>query len=308
MSTRHHANGKLLISGEYFVLDGALALALPVALGQSLEVHPPLKRGLIHWRSLDVEGASWFEGLFSGATGQYIDGSDAATGQRLEDIFQAIFRLQPGFALAFEGAQLITRLEFDRHWGLGSSSTLLALLAHWSGADAYQLLRLTFGGSGYDLACALATEPIFYQLENGLPQINPAPLAPVFHQQLYFVYLNEKQNSRLGIQRYHKLGGARPEQLTAISRISQELCTASSVETFSNLLLEHEQLVSQTLDLPRAQQLHFPDFPGVIKSLGAWGGDFVLAVPSSPAFDAQAYFEGKGFGTIFPFAALSQGH
>ena len=29
--------------------------------------------------------------------------------------------------------------------------------------------------------------------------------------------------------------------------------------------------------MPRAQDLYFPDFKGVIKSLGAWGGDFVLA-------------------------------
>ena len=33
-----HANGKLLISGEYLVLDGALALAVPTRFGQNLQV------------------------------------------------------------------------------------------------------------------------------------------------------------------------------------------------------------------------------------------------------------------------------
>ena len=34
----YNANGKLLLTGEYLVLKGALALAIPVRLGQSLTV------------------------------------------------------------------------------------------------------------------------------------------------------------------------------------------------------------------------------------------------------------------------------
>jgi len=37
-SQSFYGNGKLLLSAEYFVLDGAVALALPTKLGQSLHV------------------------------------------------------------------------------------------------------------------------------------------------------------------------------------------------------------------------------------------------------------------------------
>ena len=35
-----YSNGKLLISGEYFVLDGAKCLALPCKKGQLLKIKP----------------------------------------------------------------------------------------------------------------------------------------------------------------------------------------------------------------------------------------------------------------------------
>jgi len=34
----YRSNGKLLLTGEYVVLDGALSLALPTTLGQRLTV------------------------------------------------------------------------------------------------------------------------------------------------------------------------------------------------------------------------------------------------------------------------------
>ena len=40
MTTTFNAHGKLLLTGEYFVLDGALALALPCKLGQSMSIQP----------------------------------------------------------------------------------------------------------------------------------------------------------------------------------------------------------------------------------------------------------------------------
>ena len=36
MKTTYYSNGKLLITGEYLVLDGAEALALPTKFGQNL--------------------------------------------------------------------------------------------------------------------------------------------------------------------------------------------------------------------------------------------------------------------------------
>ena len=42
----------------------------------------------------------------------------------------------------------------------------------------------------------------------------------------------------------------------------------------------------------------FSDFQGSIKSLGAWGGDFILATGNK---STKKYFLDKGFKTIIPF-------
>ena len=57
---KYYANGKLLLTGEYLVLDGALALALPTKLGQSLTVEKTNGDNLI-WESLDSKSYAWFQ-------------------------------------------------------------------------------------------------------------------------------------------------------------------------------------------------------------------------------------------------------
>jgi len=63
-----YAHGKLLLTGEYAVLDGALSLALPTQYGQRMEVCA-LEQKKIYFRSLTMEGETWFEEeLFTGST------------------------------------------------------------------------------------------------------------------------------------------------------------------------------------------------------------------------------------------------
>ena len=59
----YFSNGKLLISGEYVVLDGAISLAVPTKYGQSLTVEN-INEAKIIWRSLDEKGLVWFEKEF----------------------------------------------------------------------------------------------------------------------------------------------------------------------------------------------------------------------------------------------------
>ena len=47
-----YSNGKLLLTGEYAVLDGAKSLAIPVKYGQSLTA-VETKTKTISWKSLD---------------------------------------------------------------------------------------------------------------------------------------------------------------------------------------------------------------------------------------------------------------
>ena len=56
----YFSNGKLLITGEYVVLDGAVALAVPTTVGQSLTVET-ISEEKILWKSLDEKGQIWFE-------------------------------------------------------------------------------------------------------------------------------------------------------------------------------------------------------------------------------------------------------
>ena len=55
-----YSHGKLLLSAEYAVLDGANALALPTKYGQTLKVKP-IDTSEIRWKSFDHKGKLWFE-------------------------------------------------------------------------------------------------------------------------------------------------------------------------------------------------------------------------------------------------------
>jgi hypothetical protein len=168
--------------------------------------------------------------------------------------------------------------------------------------DVYELSEKTFGGSGYDLAAATAEGPFWYQ--KGAEPL-PCPFSPPFAGQLAFVYLEQKQNSREGIQRYRAQGAPDPAHLQVISDISRELPDCNKLGDFIALLRQHEYLVAKTLQLERVQTRLFPEFPGLVKSLGAWGGDFVLATSETLSVpEIQAYFNEKGYQVFLKYPDL----
>jgi mevalonate kinase len=57
---RLYSNGKLLISGEYAILDGALSLATPTLFGQYLEILEDDSK-YIKWTSKNSNGKVWFQ-------------------------------------------------------------------------------------------------------------------------------------------------------------------------------------------------------------------------------------------------------
>ncbi len=293
------ARGKLLLTGEYFVLDGALALALPVRYGQTLQVASAPEN--LHWQSLDHEDQPWFSAVFSVPDLDIIEATDPKTAATLVSFFAACRRQNPAFLTDHQGLQVNTRNDFPRQWGLGTSSTLLAALARWAKVNPYPVLFNTLGGSGYDLACAYADGPLWYQLQNGQPMIQPVDFQPPFADQLYFVYLDKKQDSRAGIAHYRAQGEKKYEYVAQISRLTRQCTEATTLAQFENALAEHEKLVSEVLGLPRAKTLFFNDFWGEVKSLGAWGGDFVLVTSERSAQETQAYFNEKGFHVFTPY-------
>ena len=293
-----YSNGKLLITGEYLVLDGAKALALPTKFGQNLIVETG-KNKEINWISYDKDGSIWFQEvlLFSEISNKTVLESESIKDTLIEILHEA-FLLNPDFINNAEGYTITTQLTFPKSWGLGTSSTLINNIAQWLKIDAFELLKNSFGGSGYDIACAQNNSPIIYQLVDEKPVIELVDFNPDFSEHLYFVYLNKKQSSKSAIASYHKKKSNLGKTITAVNKITNSILDSTNLQSFANALEEHEIILSYILEMQTVKESLFPDFKGVIKSLGAWGGDFVLVISKE---NPTAYFKKKGYETIIPY-------
>ena len=300
MKKEFYSNGKLLITGEYLVLDGGKALALPTKFGQNLIVEKGRNQE-IKWTSFDSDGSIWFEDTFSFSDISNKNFSEETTSKRntLIEILHEGYLLNPDFLYQSEGYSVTTQLTFPRNWGLGTSSTLINNIAQWLKIDAFVLLKNSFGGSGYDIACAQNNNPIVYHLENGNPVVEKVAFEPEFTENLYFVYLDKKQSSKAAIASYYNNKNEDlSENITKIDLLTQEVLNTKTLREFATALEEHEAEMSKILEMKTIKESLFPDFNGVIKSLGAWGGDFVLAIAKENPTD---YFKKKGFKTIVSY-------
>lgn len=293
-----HANGKLLISGEYAVLDGAVAFAVPTRFGQTSEVNYSDESGhpVLFWEAFRHDGSLWFSTEFDLKTLTVLKTTDAKFASRLLQIFNAASELNPGFFQnPNQNIHCKTRLEFPQDWGLGSSSTLIYLLAKWMNVDEFKLNDLTFKTSGYDVACAGKDSPIIYRNHSKLRTIQPINFHPEFLGQLYIVHLNRKQDTQTNVATNYRDLAKEPEWIQAVSEVSVEMTKAKTLSEFEALMNLHEDLIASKLGFQKAKNIHFPDYEGSVKSLGAWGGDFVLVTEREGFRD---YFQTKGFRTV----------
>ena len=331
--SQYQAHGKFLLTGEYLVLKGALALALPLKLGQSLQVSlADTDTHRLHWIAQQPD-KPWFSVLFDTDTLEPISTDDSAKAEKLSSILKAVRQLRP---TAFYGGDIRfrTHLDFNPNWGLGSSSTLIANLARWANVNPYELLKLTFGGSGYDIACATAEGPIYYQLidagaalrqaqgpqqhkvvkpveieirrsQTPTPTIEPIDFNPSFAEHLFFIYQGQKQSSSKEIKAF--LAKSNPidlqKDIEAVSEISRAVPECQNLDEFGLLMQCHERIIARCIG-QEAVQKRFPDFEGVLKSLGAWGGDFILAATHWNESQVKAYFKGKGLDVIFGYQEM----
>jgi mevalonate kinase len=294
MEKTFYSNGKLLITGEYLVLDGAKSLALPTKYGQYLTVNSGENQE-IHWTSFDKDNSLWFEETISFKEIIEFNNNNESERETLIKILHEAFLLNPKFLNSSEGYSISTKLTFPKFWGLGTSSTLINNIAQWLKINAFELLKNSFGGSGYDIACAQNDSPIFYQIIDGKPEVEIVNFNPAFSNNLYFVYLNQKQSSKSAIASYYKKQNNLSAIFPEINKITIEIAEVTSLEKFQELLQKHENIMSEVLELPTVKENLFSDFDGSIKSLGAWGGDFVLVVSNE---NPTSYFENKGFETF----------
>lgn len=301
----YRSNGKLLLTAEYAVLDGAKALAIPTKYGQSLKVTQNDSK-IINWKSFNELGDIWFQDVFyieNTSTGLNVTSTlNNDISKRLIDILKSTQNLNPDFLAKNQGFDITTHQDFNRLWGLGTSSTLINNIADWANVNAFQLLEKTFGGSGYDIACAQNDTPITFQLQNDKqPLVAAIDFQPEFKNNLYFVYLNQKQNSRDGISAYKKLNKINSEIINTIDRITEAMSRCKSLLGFEELINTHEAIISSLIQQEPIKTRLFSDFKGAVKSLGAWGGDFVLVTSES---NPAAYFEAKGLDTMIPYTDM----
>ncbi len=303
MKKEYYSNGKLLITGEYSVLDGATAFALPTKFGQNLIVEQGAN-AIIEWKSFDSDGSVWFEDRIS-----FLDISNtknfektASVRNTLIEILREAYLLNHSFLDHSEGYSISTQLTFPRNWGLGTSSTLINNIAQWTQVDAFELLKNSFGGSGYDIACAQNNNPILYYIANGKPIVEKATFTPEFIENLYFVYLDKKQNSKSAIASYYKNKKTNSEEIIAqINGITEDVLKAKTFEEFTIAIEKHEAIMSAVLEIETVKKTLFPDFRDSVKSLGAWGGDFVLVLSKENPSD---YFKEKGYEVIIPYQEM----
>ena len=293
---KFYSHGKVLLTAEYAVMEGVKALALPTQKGQSLDIKYTNNQSVV-WRSFTHDKKLWMHCIFN-FDFECIEHyqTDTVLIRHLVQILKQLNQLSPQFY--GQGIAIETHLDFPRNWGLGSSSTLIFNLAQWLAINPYELLDRTMGGSGYDIAVANYGCPLFYTRMDYSPAIEPVEFFPVFTDQLFFVHLNKKQKSSEAILSFQRDNRLTPHYKKRLAAIGASLVKVNDQKRFNALLFEHEKIIAHALNTPPIQEQLFSDFKGQIKSLGAWGGDFILA---SGDKNTPSYFQQKGYPTVFSY-------
>ena len=297
------AHGKLLISAEYMVLHGSQALALPLHKGQTLQRLRSEDHNVFSWDAYQADNR-WFSAKFNPATLGIIETSDQEKAENLRFLIKAIIEMDPSFQRELFTWNVETMLEFSPRWGFGSSSTLIALMAEWAEINPLDLHFRVSDGSGYDVACAVADRPILYKLREDGPHYRQVMFKPPFANNLYFVWLGKKQPTAKHLVEIAEKINPGYQEIHHFSTLTRQMIEATELSEFRLLMEEHEAKLSELIRLDRVSLTRFPDLAGSVKSLGAWGGDFVMIATESDSETLYNYLDKKGFKTIFRYNDL----
>ena len=277
------------------VLHGAKAIALPLKVGQRLTVSEQNESDSLVWQAF-FEGKVWFTCELNPIDFSIRETSHPEKAEALSQIFKTIKSLNTEFAPK-AGSKFETTLESSPEWGLGSSSTLISLLAQWAGVDPFKLNELVFKGSGFDIACATAEGPIFYVRNKSA---EPIKLDYPFANQLFLVYSGRKKRTAIEVNTFLKEKQVSDYLVDEVSLLTDEFSGCRDQDEFNLLIRLHEQLISKLIGRISVKPEFFGDFKGEVKSLGAWGGDFFLVSTNKMSNDnVRKYFENKGLMTVF---------
>jgi hypothetical protein len=115
------------------------------------------------------------------------------------------------------------------------------------------------------------------------------------------VWLGKKRNSADEVSSFGMIKKRLHNEIAEISQLSDNIAYAPTLEDFEYYLKEHELIISTILKKKPVKEKLFHDYFGEIKSLGAWGGDFIMVTTDRPFSNVKAYFGNRGLNTIIPF-------
>ena len=297
--SRIFSPGKLMLTSEYVAVDGALVLAIPTKLGQELfYTENEDQKSLIFWEAYH-QNQLWLKATIDYKNWKILETNDSKASEFILKTLKNVQNLSEIKLKNDTSYHVKTNLQFPSDFGLGSSSTLMNNLAEWANIDPFILNEISLGGSGYDVAVAKEKSAVLY---SRFPErvYETIDFQPNFKDELIFIHLNQKQDSREGISHY-KSKPTSTELINDYSKLTKKIVNSQNLEEFSELMTIHEQKLSDFLETPTVKEKYFQDCPSFVKSLGAWGGDFVLA---SKFGDYQDYFKQRGFSKIFSWKDL----
>jgi len=298
-----YAHGKLLISAEYMVLHGSRALGVPLQLGQVLRRTRSADPAKFSWKAFDRDRL-WFDATIDPLHMKIISTNDPVKAAYLCQLFKACIELMPSFQEDLFKWDVETHLEFSPEWGFGSSSSLTALLSEWAEVNPLELHFMISEGSGYDVACAISDGPIHYWLRDGEPHYQHISFKPPFADHLYFAWLGSKQQTARHLSSVADRLRPGYETIHRFSRLTEEMTHAAELSHFQSLMEEHEEILSGLLGMEKIAGSKFPDLQGSVKSLGAWGGDFVMIASALPENELYDYLYRRKIEVIFRYHDL----
>ncbi|HHN48063.1 MAG TPA: hypothetical protein ENN08_03910 [Bacteroidales bacterium] len=298
MKPQYYSHGKLMISGEYLVLLGARAFAIPVRFGQSMLTQESGADGLIYWKT-KVQDKAWFEAEFTTTDFTITRCNQEQAAGFVRNLLIAARQLNPDFLHGNTGLMVECFVDFDMQWGLGSSSSLISNVAYWADIDPLELHAKVSKGSGYDVACARSTKPVLFEPGAGKPNISLVDFRPSFSKHIYFIHLGKKKDSQADVEIFLCKKSNYPLEIERISKISRRMAVSDNYHEFGELMHEHEEIMSAVLQKATLKASRFSDFAGEIKSLGAWGGDFAMALWPYDKGSLTKYLADKNTGLVF---------
>lgn len=291
------ASGKLLLFGEYFVLKGAKCFAMPLSYGQKLEITSLKKEETgIKWEAYGPN-ACWLKIHFTN-TFEIQEASDTEIALKVQKILKYIKKKNA--SLYIENLHFYFEINFDRQFGFGTSSTFISLLSQWATTDPYELLANSFGGSGYDIAAATADKPFVYSMQKKRQELYSLPDSITNH--LLFVYLGNKQKTATEVKNFEDKN-IDQFQIEKINNLVVLATQCKNIIEWEKLMETSEKILAEILQTKPVKERYFSDYPFAIKSLGAWGGDFIMA-SCRDLTAGKKYFEKKNRHPIYTYKEL----